>query len=75
MDIHTCPTIIEQILTMSEDDLEKCALGCPLTVPDSSRLEGLVVDQDLLKDRLLADYRLLRAKNAKVTLMVAVDTY
>ena len=60
MDINTLPTMHEQILAMTEDELEKFAEGRALAWADSSRMEGLVIDRDLLETQLLADYRRLR---------------
>ena len=60
MDISTLPTMSEQILVMREDDLAAFAKGRALSWADSSRMEGLVIDQDLLETQILADYRKLR---------------
>ena len=60
MDISTLPSLNEQILAMREDELVQFAKSRALSWADSSRMEGLVIDQDLLETQILADYRRLR---------------
>jgi hypothetical protein len=56
------PTLQERILTMTEAELEELAAGEALAMADSSRLEGLILDQELIRIELLAGYHLIQSK-------------
>lgn len=55
------PTMQERIAAMSDDELEKLATGEALAMADSSRLEGLLLDQNRIRIALLDGYRKIRA--------------
>lgn len=57
------PTLHERILTMSNEELEQLAQSEALSIADSSRLEGLVLDQEYLRTGLLNGYKeIIRTK-------------
>jgi hypothetical protein len=56
------PTLQERILHMTPMELEELARGETLAMADSSRLEGLVLDQERIHTELLAGYQLLQTK-------------
>lgn len=59
MDLQN-PTLRERIAGMSDEELETLAASEALAMADSSRLEGLVLDQDRIRDELLAGYKEIR---------------
>lgn len=59
------PTLQEQILSMSESELEAFAKSAAFADADSSRLEGLVLDHDNLAKRYLETYRQIRREHAQ----------
>lgn len=61
------PTLQERILAMSEDELEQLAEGEALAIAESSRLEGLILDQERIRIELIAGYRLIRSKQQPTT--------
>lgn len=54
------PTLHERIVRMSDVELAELADGESLSIANSSKLEGLVLDQDKIRDELLAGYRVIR---------------
>lgn len=53
---------------MTQQELEELATGEALSIADSSRLEGLVLDQERIRAKLLAGYRTIQAQRiAKIT--------
>ena len=48
---------------MNYIELEELANSEALSMADSSRVEGLTLDQEKIRDRLLAGYRAIRAAN------------
>jgi hypothetical protein len=56
------PTLLERILTMTGAELEELAAGEALAMADSSRLEGLILDQERIRIELLAGYHLIQSK-------------
>lgn len=55
------PTLHERILTMTDEELERLARSEALAMSDSSRLEGLTLDQEQIRNALLAGYKAIRA--------------
>jgi hypothetical protein len=53
-------TLLERILTMTTDELEQFAESEALAMADSSKLEGLVLDQEHIRMALLDGYRDIR---------------
>lgn len=51
------PTLRERIAAMNDEQLEELADGESLAMTDSSRLEGLVLDQNKIRIALLDGYR------------------
>ena len=62
MQIPKFKTLEEKILSIPEEELAAMAKGRALAYADSSRLEGLILDQDHLEAELLKGYRELRAQ-------------
>ena len=56
MHLHA-PTLLERIHTMTRGELEQLAESEALAMADSSRLEGLALDQDRIRIALLKGYR------------------
>jgi hypothetical protein len=54
------PTLHERILTMTDEELEDLATGESLAIAESSKLEGLVLDQDRIRAELLTGFRVIR---------------
>jgi hypothetical protein len=54
------PTLYERIIGMNDLELEDLATGEALAMADSSRLEGLVLDQERIRAELLAGYFAIR---------------
>lgn len=48
---------------MTGQQLEELAYGESLAIADSSRIEGLILDQDRIRRELLAGYRFIRANH------------
>ena len=61
------PTLHERIRTMSDEELEQLAEGEALAIVDSSRLEGLVLDQERIRIELLAGYHIIKSKEKPTT--------
>ena len=47
---------------MSNEELEQLAKAEALAIADSSRLEGLILDQERIRIELLAGYHLIQSK-------------
>jgi hypothetical protein len=58
--IINIPTLLERIIGMTDLELENLATGEALAMADSSRLEGLVLDQERIRTGLLAGYFAIR---------------
>ncbi len=58
--IINIPTLLERIIGMTDLELEDLATGEALAMADSSRLEGLVLDQERIRSGLLAGYFAIR---------------
>lgn len=58
------PTLLERVSRMTNQELEEMATGESLAIADSSKLEGLVLDQDRIRDELLAGYLAIRDRDA-----------
>jgi hypothetical protein len=58
--IINIPTLAERIIGMTDLELENLATGEALAMADSSRLEGLVLDQEKIRSGLLAGYFSIR---------------
>lgn len=56
------PTLQEWIHTMSNDELEQLAKSEALAIADSSRLEGLILDQERICKELLTGYQHIQSK-------------
>jgi len=54
-------TLRARIKTMSDSELRQLAAGEALAMADSSRMEGLVLDEHRIKEELLAGYLEIRA--------------
>jgi hypothetical protein len=54
------PTLHERIVRMSDSELAELADGESLAIANSSKLEGLVLDQDKIRADLLDGYRVIR---------------
>ena len=54
------PTLHERIIRMNDVELAELADGESVAIANSSKLEGLVLDQDMIRDELLAGYRIIR---------------
>jgi hypothetical protein len=54
------PTLHERILTMTDEELEELATGEALAIAESSKLEGLLLDQDRIRAELLTGYRIIQ---------------
>ena len=54
------PTLLERIPKMTDQELWELASGEALAIADSSKLEGLVLDQDKIRNELFAGYRVIR---------------
>ena len=52
---------------MTEAELEELAAGEALAMADSSRLEGLILDQERIRIELLAGYHLIQSKEKPTT--------
>lgn len=61
------PTLHERILTMTKRELEQLAESEALAMADSSRIEGLELDQDRIRSELLTGYQLIRSKTKPST--------
>ena len=55
------PTLLERIHSMSAGELEQLATSEALAMVDSSRLEGLTLDQDRIREEQLSGYQLIRS--------------
>lgn len=55
------PTLRERLKNMSDSELRQLAAGEALAMADSSRLEGLVLDENRIREELLAGYMEIRA--------------
>lgn len=56
------PTVHERILTMTFQELEQLAESEALVIADSSRLEGLTLDQEHIRAELLVGYLLIQSR-------------
>ena len=56
------PTLHERILGMSKEQLEQLATSEALAMADSSRIEGLILDQERIKTELLTGYHLIQSQ-------------
>jgi hypothetical protein len=56
------PSLRERISTMTDQQLVELADGESLAMADSSRIEGLILDQDRIRRELLDGYWVIRAK-------------
>ena len=61
------PTLPERILKMTPHELEELASGEALAIADSSRLEGLVLDQTRIRDELLNGYLFMLSQHTRTT--------
>lgn len=61
------PTLQERILSMTNEELEQLAHSEALCFADSSRLEGLILDQDRIRIELLAGYHIIQSKDKRTT--------
>lgn len=61
------PTVHERILTMTFLELEQLAESESLGIADSSRLEGLVLDQEQIRNELIIGYQLIQSKSKMPT--------
>ena len=61
------PTVHERILTMTFLELEQLAESESLGIADSSRLEGLVLDQEQIRNELSIGYQLIQSKSKMPT--------
>lgn len=58
------PTLHERIQKMTDLELEELAESEALAMADSSRLEGLTLDQDKIRKELRAGYRAIRTRQS-----------
>jgi hypothetical protein len=58
-------TIREIIAPMSDEELRKFAAGEALAAADSSRIEGLVLDQTALAENFFQVYKKVLAEDAR----------
>ena len=54
------PTLHERIVRMNDVELAELADSESLAIASSSKFEGLLLDQDKIRDELLAGYRVIR---------------
>lgn len=59
------PTVLERIPTMTTQELEDLAASEALAMADSSRLEGLLLDQERIRTELLAGYIRIQSYQTK----------
>lgn len=57
-------TLHERITGISDIELEKLAASEALAMADSSRLEGLVLDEEIIREELLAGYRAIQSRQS-----------
>lgn len=61
----TFPSLHERIREMSQIELEALAACEALAMADSSKLEGLVLDQERIRIELLSGYQLIQATKSQ----------
>lgn len=59
---RTFSTIHERICRMTMQEMEELATGEALSIADSSRLEGLVLDQERIRTEILNGYLLIHSQ-------------
>lgn len=57
------PTIAEMVRKMTEEEVRAFVKGEALSIADSSRIEGLLLDQDKLERDLLPQYLAMRTES------------
>lgn len=59
------PTLLERVVNMTDQELHELAEGESLAIANSSKLEGLVLDQDKIRDELLAGFHVIRNRRRR----------
>lgn len=63
----TFRSLHERIQQMSQMELEALATSEALSMSDSSRIEGLVLDEERIRSELLAGYLRIRSTSKPIT--------
>lgn len=58
------PTLHERIHSISDIELEELAASEALAMADSSKLEGLALDEEMIREELLAGYHAIRSRQS-----------